>query len=240
MGDCCECAAVVHVREFKEGKRMTIKSNSNPAPDISMVEVVRHFDEAATIWDEDPHRRERTQAIARSIVATVPLKSNWRVMEYGCGTAELSFLLASQVREVVAADASAGMVDQIRRKLKPCPTIRIEPRLLDLVQEPAPVERFDLILVAMALHHIPDVSELLTRLGSMLGDGGWLAIADLQAEDGSFHMPLTVPHNGFVPETMVQSINQAIGTNSCSWRIVHEFPKNGRTYPVCLWTAQKG
>lgn len=218
---------------------MVTESNPNPAPDISMAAVVSHFNEAAATWDENPHRRELTQAIARSVCANVPLQPDWRVLEYGCGTANLSFLLASRVREMVAADASPGMVEQIHRKLETCPTTRIQPRLLDLMQEPAPVERFDLILVAMTLHHIPDVSELLTRLGSMLGDGGWLAIADLQTEDGSFHESIKVPHNGFAPETMVQSINQVIGTNSCTWRIVHEFPKNGRTYPVCLWTAQK-
>jgi len=219
---------------------MATKSNPNPAPDISMAAVVSHFNDAAATWDENPHRRELTQAIARGVGTAIPLQPTWRVLEYGCGTAGLSFLLASRVREMVAADASPGMVEQVRRKLETCPATRIQPRLLDLMQETAPTEQFDLIVVAMTLHHVPNVPELLTRLGSMLGAGGWLAIADLQTEDGSFHTSLTVPHNGFAPETMVQSINQAIGTNSCTWRVVHEFPKNGRTYPVCLWTAQKG
>jgi ubiquinone/menaquinone biosynthesis C-methylase UbiE len=219
---------------------MAAKNNPNLALDVSMAETVKHFDEAAATWDEDPHRRERTQAIARGVCASIPLQPSWRILEYGCGTAGLSFLLASRVQEVVAADASPGMVDQIRRKLAACPATRIQPRVLDLMREPAPAAQFDLILLAMTLHHVPNVPELLTRLGSMLGDGGWLAIADLQTEDGSFHTPLTVPHNGFAPEAMGQIINQAIGTNSCTWRVVHEFPKNGRTYPVCLWTAQKG
>lgn len=218
---------------------MVTQNNPESAPDISQAAGICHFNEAAATWDENPHRWQLTEAIARSVGATLPLQPGWRVLEYGCGTAALSFLLASQVREVVAADAAPGMVEQIRRKLEISPATQVTPRLLDLTQEAAPTERFDLILMAMALHHIPKVPELLSRLGSMLGDRGWLAIADLQAEDGSFHMPRTVPHNGFVPEALAHSLTAAIGEASCTWRVVHEMAKNGRSYPVCLWTAQK-
>lgn len=218
---------------------MVTKKNPESEPGLLQVAGIRHFNEAAATWDENPHRRQLTEAIARSIGSTLPLQPDWRVLEYGCGTAALSFLLASQVREVVAADAAPGMVEQIRRKLTVYPTTKVKPLLLDLTQEAALTERFDLILMAMALHHITDVPELLSRLGSMLADRGWLAIADLQAEDGSFHTPQTVPHNGFAPKALAQSITVSLGEVSCTWRIVHEIPKNGRLYPVCLWAAQK-
>ena len=207
--------------------------------DFSPAAVAGHFNAAAATWDENLQRRELTQAIAAAIATAVPLLPHWRVLEYGCGTANLSFLLASRVHAIVAADASPGMVEQIHRKLEASPALNIQPRLLDLTREPAPAERFDLILAAMTLHHIPDVPDLLSRLAGMLGDAGWLAIADLHAEDGSFHSELAVPHHGFAPDTMVQNINQALATHSCHWRVVHHLPKNGRMYPVCLWTAQK-
>jgi ubiquinone/menaquinone biosynthesis C-methylase UbiE len=205
----------------------------------SREEVMKHFDDAAATWDDNPHRRELTRAIAAGIRTNVPLQPNWRMLEYGCGTGTLSLLLAPHVQEVVAADASSGMVDQLRRKLQDLPEARVKPRLLDLTHEAPLAESFALIVAAMTLHHVPNVVAILADLGKMLAKGGWLAIADLQLEDGSFHADLKVPHNGFNPENMAHDITGAIGADSCPWRVVHEVAKPNRTYPVCLWTACK-
>jgi ubiquinone/menaquinone biosynthesis C-methylase UbiE len=72
------------------------------------------FDEAAATWDDTPRRRQMSETITRAVQQTIPLRKDWRVLEYGCGTATLGFLLAPHVGEVVAADASAGMVEQVR------------------------------------------------------------------------------------------------------------------------------
>jgi len=202
-------------------------------------EMMKHFDDAAATWDDNPHRRELTRAIAAGIRANVPLQPNWRMLEYGCGTGTLSLLLAPHVQEIVAADASSGMVDQLRRKLQALPEARVKPRLLDLTHEAPLAESFDLIVAAMTLHHVPNVAAILADLGKMLAKGGWLAIADLQLEDGSFHADLQVPHNGFEPENMARDIMRAIGTDACPWRVVHKVAKPDRTYPVCLWTTFK-
>ena len=219
---------------------MSIDKHSQPPMPSSKEEVLKHFDDAAATWDDNPHRRALTRAIAAGIQATVPLQPHWRVLEYGCGTGALSLLLVPHVREVISADASSGMVEQLRRKLQALPDAPVTPRLLDLTQVPPPAESFDLIVAAMTLHHVQDVPALLTRLGAMLITGGWIAIADLQAEDGSFHEDLKVPHNGFSPQTMARDIRRAIGAASCPWRVVHEVARPTRTYPVCLWTACRG
>jgi len=99
-----------------------------------------HFDEAAATWDDNPHRRALTESIATSIRATVPLRDDWRVLECGCGTAALSFDLVPAVGEVVAADASPGMIEQVRRKLTRYPTAKITPLLLDLTRNASPRE----------------------------------------------------------------------------------------------------
>ena len=189
---------------------------------------------------KNPQRRALTTAIATAIQQAIPLDHHWRVLEYGCGTAILSFLLAPFVREVVAADASPGMIEQACRKLAASPVAGLSMRVLDLTQEAAPPEDFDLIMMAMALHHIADVPGLLRRLSSMLAKDGWLVIVDLCSEDGSFHNPMKVPHNGFAPESLAKAMASVLEPAQCTSQVIHQFEKNGRSYPVFLLTARKG
>lgn len=197
-----------------------------------------YFDDAAATWDDNPHRRKLTEAIAQDICNIVPLAADWRVLEYGCGTGSLSFLLASRVRQVIAADASPGMIEQVRQKLTLHPNVRMTPLLLDLTRDPTPPERFDLIITAMALHHVDDVPLLLTRLGAMLAKGGWLVVADLCKEDGSFHEPRNVPHNGFDPDELARLVAQSLGSPKGNWHLVHRVEKPNRGYDVFLLTAR--
>lgn len=197
------------------------------------------FDEAAATWDDNPRRRELSEAIAQAIRQAVALQKTWRVLEYGCGTATLGLLLAPHVREVVAADASAGMIEQVGRKLAQSPALNVVPMLLDLSHQPAPAERFDLIITAMAMHHVEDIQLVLTRMGDMLTAGGWLAVADLCQEDGSFHQDIVVPHNGFAPEILAQIVTRCIPGTRCQWRIIHTVAKNDRQYEVFLLTGHR-
>lgn len=198
------------------------------------------FDEAAATWDENPRRRQMSEAIATAIRQAVLLQKEWRVLEYGCGTATLGFLLAPHVREVVAADASAGMIEQVRKKLGQSPGVNLTPMLLDLSQQPAPAERFDLIVTAMAMHHVEDISLVVTRLGAMLTAGGRLAIADLCQEDGSFHTDIVVPHNGFDPAALVQTVGRCVPGTHCQWQTAYTVTKNDRQYDIFLLTAGFG
>ena len=45
-------------------------------------EMMKHFDDAAATWDDNPHRRELTRAIAAGIRTNVPLQPNWHMLEY--------------------------------------------------------------------------------------------------------------------------------------------------------------
>lgn len=200
---------------------------------------ISHFDQEAATWDDDPVRRRRTEEIARGIVQAVPLSPDWRVLEYGCETASLGFLLAPHVREVVAADASAAMIEQVRRKVAVHPTARMKPLVLDLSRDPVPAERFNLIVTAMVLHHIDDTERLFSQFSEMLANDGWLAVADLCEEDGSFHAPMKVAHNGFSPECMGHTTGRILKTATCRWQINGHVQKNGRSYDVFLLTAHR-
>jgi hypothetical protein len=54
-----------------------------------------------------------------------------------------------------------------------------------------------MIVSSMVLHHIPDVPETVRRLRPCLRPNGWIALADLDSEDGTFHPdPTGVCHHG--------------------------------------------
>ena len=62
----------------------------------------------------------------------------------------------------------------------------------------------------MTLHHVPDTTRLIGILHKMLAPGGVLAIADLDAEDGSFHPDKTgVEHFGFEREAFKRVLEDA-------------------------------
>ena len=203
-------------------------------------QTAARFDKEAATWDDKPDRQRLTAAIAAGIRSAVPLRPDQRLLEYGCGTASLGFLLAESVGQVVAADISAGMIEQVHRKLADRPKANLSPVLLDLSTQPPLAEKFNVIVTAMAMHHIVDTTAVLSRLVEMLADGGWLAVADLCQEDGSFHdhLNVQVPHNGLDPEGLMEVV-RGLGLSNCCWQVVHHIEKNGRSYDVFLLTARR-
>jgi len=111
-------------------------------------------------------------------------------------------------------------------------------RNLDLTQDPLPAERFDLIYTMMTLHHIEDLSPVLEKFHALLNSEGHLCIADLDAEDGSFHGPDMDVHHGFDRASFAAELLQA-GFASVQLQDVFEMQRNDRTYPVFLAIAQR-
>lgn len=196
------------------------------------------FDRLAATWDDNPLRQAMTAAVAAAIQADVPLRPEWTALEYGCGTAALSFRLSEKVCRMVAADSSPGMLEQVRQKLAAAGAGNIAPLQLDLGCEPPPPESFDFIVCCMSVHHVEDLRRLAAAFATMLAPGGWLAIADLEAEDGSFHQDQVVPHNGFEPAVLANLL-KAAGLTGAAWRTIHTMERNGRAYPIFLLTLQR-
>ena len=196
------------------------------------------FDQLAATWDDNPLRQALTAAVAAAIRTDVPLRPEWTALEYGCGTAALSFRLSGLLQQIVAADSSPGMLEQVRQKLTAAGTDNILPQQLNLDTEPPPPETVDLILCSMAMHHVEDLRRVAAAFAAMLRPGGWLAIADLEAEDGSFHQDQAVPHNGFEP-AMLAGLMAKAGLTGAAWRTIHSMERNGRAYPIFLLTMQQ-
>lgn len=202
------------------------------------------FDTIASQWDDSPMRTNMAKAVADAIVAAVPLQPHWRALEYGCGTGLVGLRLLPHLGHLLETDLSPGMLAVLGEKAAAAGLDRIATQVLDLTTSPPPAERFDLIFSSMALHHIPDVAALVRTFHSMLIPGGWVALADLDAEDGSFHDPDVpgVAHHGFNREHIEQWL-RAAGFTAIGIRTAHviEREREGtqRRYPIFLATAQR-
>jgi tRNA (cmo5U34)-methyltransferase len=160
-----------------------------------------HFDNAARTWDENPIHMERSQAIAAKIVKRLPLNRNMKALEYGAGTGILSFLLSDKLGEIVMMDSSAEMVKVMEEKVLQRNATNLLPGFFNLEKEISSVS-FNLIFNQMVLHHIADIESIFKTFYNMLLPGGFLAIADLYSEDGSFHDYGFDGHTGFDPDQL--------------------------------------
>jgi len=199
-----------------------------------------YFDQRATTWDDDPMKAARAQAVADAIRTHLPDLSPMSGFEYGCGTGLLSFALHSSLREIVLADNSEGMLDVLRRKIDGAQIGNMTPIRLDLSTDPLPERTFDLACSLMTLHHIPDTAGILRKLQALLAPSGYLCIADLDREDGSFHGEGFDGHNGFDRTELTQQAEQA-GFTNVTFSTVFTIHKGQpeRSYPVFLMCAQK-
>ncbi len=173
------------------------------------------FDDRAANWDDFPVHIERSKAIAKALLATGVVKKDHRLLDFGAGSGLLGEFLGPHCREMVLMDNSAGMVEVMRDKVIRNGWFTLEPLHHDLLVEPYLDCPFDGIVTQMVLHHIDDIPSLLQRFYEMLRPDGFLAIADLYPEDGSFHGEGFTGHLGFEPAVLTAWLDEA-GFELCS------------------------
>lgn len=201
-----------------------------------------HFDAKARQWDDNPVFQERGLKIAQAIRQAVPLTPHMRALDYGCGTGLLSFPLRDELGSILMADSSGGMLDVVAEKMAAQNVTNMTTMKLDLLVEPVPAQRFDLIITAMTLHHVPDTDRILRVFHDLLNPGGYLCIADLDQEDGSFHGIDVDVHHGFDQADLGRRTMQA-GFVDTRFQTVFTISKERETgmrdYPVFLMTARR-
>lgn len=163
------------------------------------------FDLAAAEWDANPARVDLARAVGAGILRAVPFQPAPRVLDYGAGTGLLTLCLQPHAASILAMDSSPGMLDALAKKLAAAGIANVQIRQWDLETEPFRDGGFDLVVSNVTFHHLRDVPRVLARLSDLLKPGGWIAAADLDTEDGSFHPdPTGVYHKGFAREQIAQ------------------------------------
>lgn len=204
----------------------------------------RNFDPAAATWDENPTRVQLAGDVARAIRGAVNLMPAMDVLDFGCGTGLLTLQIRPQVNSITGIDTSRGMLDVLAAKIQAQGLTNVKTRLVDLDLDELPAAAYDLVVSSMTFHHVADVRAALAKLAAAIRPGGFLAVADLDKDDGKFHeSPEGVFHNGFDRCIMKRhfEVTGFVSVRNRTAAIVRKPGPDGqvRTFTVFLMTGQK-
>ena len=155
------------------------------------------FNAAARGWDSNNIHVQRSVAIAENMVARIPVQPGMKALEFGAGTGILSFMLAERFDSITMMDSASEMVAVMQEKVDAAGNEDLKPVLFDLTKEVYDSADFDLVFSQMALHHVADTQAIFQRFYELMNPDGFLVVADLYTEDGSFHGAGFDGHNGF-------------------------------------------
>jgi ubiquinone/menaquinone biosynthesis C-methylase UbiE len=201
------------------------------------------FDARARTWDQDAAKLERAARVADELRRKVPLRKEDSVLDYGCGTGLLGFALLPHVGHVTMADTSREMLAVVVEKIAAAGLPHVVTAHLAPGATALPGGPYDLACTLMTLHHVPDTDALLAQFHAALRPGGYLGVADLDAEDGSFHGEGFDGHRGFDRADLGRRLEQA-GFTAITFTTAFEVVKgeglHQRRYPVFLAVARRG
>ncbi len=196
-----------------------------------------NFNSKAKSWDLKSRRVQNAKNIANEIEISLPFKKNMTIADLGAGTGLLSYFLSHLVSKVVAIDNSRDMLEVFLSKSNSF-KCEIEAIKRDISLESIDLN-FDAIVSSMTIHHIKDTKELLSKLYKMLNSNGYIALADLEIEDGSFHSDNSgVYHFGFEFNSLA-NIAKEIGFKDIEIKSCNPIIKPNGEYRVSILIAKK-
>ena len=195
------------------------------------------FKDKASEWDSCPMPMLISKGVGSALLATVKLDPAMMVLDFGAGTGLVCSHVAPHVKTVYAVDISSAMLEQLAAK--PELADKVQTFCQDILETPLgkPV---DLIISAMALHHVEDTAKLCTTFSEHLSSGGRIALADLDTEDGSFHPEEAegVFHHG-IDRDQLKNHLETSGFRDIEFTTALTAHKNDHQYPIFLVTATK-
>ena len=195
------------------------------------------FEEKSLEWDKNEMIRGLSSAIGSTILQKVDFQPDMEVMDFGAGTGLISSQVASKVGRITAVDISEAMLEKL--SAKPELKNKVQTICQDITKQPLD-KKYDVIVSAMAMHHVEDTDNLARTLAAHLKPRGKVALADLDAEDGTFHPEETegVYHSGFDRDAM-KSVLEKNGFDNIEFVTAHTVEKETGRYPIFLVTATK-
>ena len=163
------------------------------------------FNAEAAAWDSNPTVHRASSLAYQSILEhfsqlrthQTDSTTGVDVLEIGCGTGLLSFMIAPRVRSLTAVDAAHGIIDAFNLKLAknnevknvlPVCAMLTDPDDARISSDPLSKEsgksssprRFDLIISHLVLHHLPSIFDMLVTMHGCLKQGGSVALTDFE------------------------------------------------------------
>lgn len=144
-----------------------------------------HFDQKAADWNDRPGVRKNAANFCEEVRRSVEIRSDMRILDFGCGTGLVGLSFASEVRTVGLLDISHGMIEATRKSIAEqmiTNTEVYEDDVRNITAEP-----FDLVLAALVLHHVEDLDSTIEGIKKVMKPGAQLVACEFD--------PSQAPHN---------------------------------------------
>lgn len=196
-----------------------------------------YFEKKANNYDKDENRVNNVGNIANSIRENISLNKTMQIMDFGSGTGLLLENIAPYVSKITAVDVSNSMNKELETKRE---NLGCTLEILEMDLSKSKLDRkFDGIMSSMTMHHIENINSMFIDFYNMLNENGFLAIADLDLEDGTFHTEDTgVFHLGFERKKFLHSAKEA-GFSNLKITTASSVQKPHGKYQVFLLTGSK-
>lgn len=218
-------------------------NHTNEVSAIEIEEAVRSagyeiikdsFAEIANEWDT-PQRVKMVKDFVTEVKSHIHFSGEDIIVDLGCGTGLVGLELLDEVKFCNFIDTSASMLDALESKLSYAQLERsaiFKGSLMDYTGS-----EIDKIIAHNSMHHIEEINALIERAKRTLKPGGVFIVADILEEDGSFHYPEVVPHNGF-NTTKLANLFESIGFKILINRIYGKQIKKDKEYQKFIIIAK--
>jgi len=169
-----------------------------------------YFGRIAGDWHEIRHALFGEGFTAPALLALVD--PTWTVADLGCGSGDVSRLLAPHVERVIAVDQSEAMLKAARARLAEVPNVEFMVSDLESLTQ-AGSWKADAAVLSLVVHHIEDPSAVLKEAARVLRaerGGGVLLVIDMLAHDREeYRRTMGHRHLGFTPERITELMTNA-------------------------------
>ncbi|MFT7002876.1 MAG: 2-polyprenyl-3-methyl-5-hydroxy-6-metoxy-1,4-benzoquinol methylase [Sulfurimonas sp.] len=195
-----------------------------------------NFKERSKNWDEGSTRVLGAKTIADAINKEIKLHKEMEILDFGVGTGLLGFDIATKVKKVYGIDTSVNMLEKL--KAKNTKELSIETYCQDIISTPLE-KSFNGLVSSMTLHHVENLKDFFKTIHKNIHENGFIAIADLEQEDGTFHSDNSdVFHFGFNEKDLCEIVLEA-GFSEVKFQNINTINKSHRDFGVFLLTAKK-
>ncbi|MCK9212701.1 MAG: class I SAM-dependent methyltransferase [Ignavibacteriaceae bacterium] len=196
-----------------------------------------YFQQKSKDYEKDKNRVDNVENIANAIKQNIEFNKSMHIIDFGSGTGLLLEKIAPLVGKITAIDVSKSMNIELASKSE---YLGCELEILEMDLSESKLEKkFDGIISSMTMHHIKDITTMFLNFYEMLNENGFISIADLDLEDGSFHTEDTgVFHFGFERKEFL-NFAKAAGFKNLKIMSASVAQKPQGEYPIFLLIGHK-
>ncbi|HHE0478662.1 TPA: class I SAM-dependent methyltransferase [Vibrio parahaemolyticus] len=191
--------------------------------------MAQDWDGLAKNWESNPATEQFAQSVFAQLQQLTQL-DGIKVLDFGCGTGQLSQLLSPIVKDIVVLDASEAMIEELDKKelLNVEPVVDALSRGL-VAQHPAFRGQFDLVVASSVLAFVDDVESSLDIAHSLLNEGGYFVHFDWVAES---------EQDGFTLSRSENALSNA-GFVDVEAKKVFDITSDGQTMSVLMGVGRR-